>query len=68
MAADLPPAADGGPDGDATPEFPPLAVGADGRAVAEFVEPRLGDVTRLWHRSLVVHDEAGRRVACGVLD
>ena len=66
MASDQPP-----PDaGTSTtpPVLPPLEVGDDGRAAAEFIIPEITDANQLWHRSLVVHGKDDARVACGVVD
>ncbi len=66
MVVDLPPADQTAAD--VAPELPSLQVAADGRVALDFVEPSIADATQLWHRSLVVHDGAGRRIACGVID
>jgi Cu/Zn superoxide dismutase len=66
MASDQPP-----PDaGTSTtpPILPPLEVGDDGRAAAEFIVPEITDANQLWHRSLVMHGKNDARVACGLVD
>jgi Cu/Zn superoxide dismutase len=67
MVADRPPPVAGGDDG-SPPNLPTLRVARDGRVIARIEEPRIADATQLWHRSLVLHDPSGRRIACGVID